>query len=83
MKHFTTLLGDKYFTVRGKGDFPLAMLHHDKCFPCQEEDVEAILSTDLRRVRLCSRAKATPSVEVWQAFGWQVEVVHTRERALV
>jgi len=76
IKHFTTLSGDKYFTVAGAGKFPLHMLRHDRCFPCTENDVEAILAEgQRRRIRLCSRAKLTPNVALWLRHDWHVEPI--------
>jgi len=77
------------FTVEGKGQFPLDMLRHDRCYPVDPQDAEMIgLSLDTEgyikpkkfKVRLGSernaRADMTPTEGRWESFLWKVVEVH-------
>lgn len=78
----------RYFTVRGRGEFPLDMLRYDHCWPRAFEDAEkmspyygpitpeAKADLSMRNVDL---ARHTPlkhgevaSAARWQSFGWIV-----------
>jgi len=70
------------FTVTGRGGFPLDMLRHDACFPCNSDDVaniqvmpedKAFFAT--RSVVLEHRARLRgwePTEGRWSSFGWDV-----------
>ncbi len=78
----------RYFTVRGRGEFPLDMLRYDSCWPQQSVDADKISPTydtlssesreDLGRrdVFLCkhTRLKTEPVATTgrWHSFGWDV-----------
>lgn len=70
-----------YFTVVGRGAFPLDMLRYDACWPARGEDVTAILASaksgrtpcmqEQRTVRLATD-KQPVSEGRWFSFGWTV-----------
>ncbi len=78
----------RYFTVRGRGEFPLDMLRYDKCWPSQSTDADKISPTydtlksesrselGRRDVYLCKYTRLkTGSVSTaarWASFGWDV-----------
>ena len=72
------------FTVSGRGGFPLDMLRHDACFPCNSDDVATIEVTPedeaffvTRSVTLEHTPRAGergwhPTEGRWSSFGWIV-----------
>jgi hypothetical protein len=70
-----------YFTVTGRGAFPLDMLRYDGCYPVHPEDVDQIQqSLDPRwrrdrkeafKIRMATY-KQIPTKERWSSFIWHV-----------
>ena len=72
----------KYFTVSGRGQFPIDMLRHDACWPNTSQDATVIQNTLADRefrlkgpweVRLATYDKNTPTVGRWNSFMCKVE----------
>ena len=69
------------FTVTGEGNFPVVLLHHDRCFPATPKDAVGLLGTQRRSVRLyrheptMAKALECRLLETqWMARRW---IVHT------
>ncbi len=68
------------FTVEGGGEFPVAMLRYDTCFPDSADDAVRIKTslighTNLRKVTLIHRGEERfwiPTIARWNSFVWLV-----------
>lgn len=61
----------EYF-ARGRGGFPIDMLRHDQCWPCDSTSVSKIEGDVMeeRSVRLASNID--PIRDRWLSFGWSI-----------
>jgi hypothetical protein len=70
---------DLYFTVSGKGSFPVDMLRYDDCAFASDGDRDAAeveVDGDVEIVVdmvIENAGGRKPSVARWQSFGWSVE----------
>ena len=69
------------FTVEGRGEFPIAMLGRDRCWPARLPDAAAIGARDgvdrpealrIRAVTLETASPAAPDRAAWRETGWRV-----------
>jgi hypothetical protein len=69
------------FLVKGADPFPVDMLRYDCCWPMQETDSYAIMSsverspsyrTEPRVIELVTEKEGQITIGRWQSFGWTV-----------
>jgi hypothetical protein len=67
----------RYFTVMGRGEFPLDMLRYDQCHPYRSEDAAAIGynsryddPSQIRTVVLVTTSPNSPTPARWSSFLW-------------
>lgn len=74
------------FIVSGFSSFPTDMLRYDKCWPGDDEAVNAMSCSDditLRKIardtdtafRVTLHSFQEPTAERWRSFGWLMELV--------
>lgn len=58
------------FLVNGRGQFPVDMLRHDRCWPVNTSDAMLLLGSDQRTLLMAG--VQPPTKERWMSFGWVV-----------
>lgn len=70
-------MGQRLFTVQGRGRFPVDMLRYDGCYPASSADAQIIEETirgdrtGLQQVQLGTH-NGKPTADRWRSFGWTV-----------
>lgn len=61
------------YYVSGNTSFPIDMLRHDECWPCDPSTIE-LISQDFLESNVSVKIKShrAPTIDRWLSFGWSV-----------